>query len=410
VVNSQLEWRVAGTNLAFTRLTDYDENSIFRDLLHQDQDIPLSVLHAILMSDFTPNYDPFVDYFNGLKTWDGVTDYLGQLAATVKTTDSEDWDICLRKWFVAFAVSLFVDKIINHTIIVLVGPQGVGKTRWSKSLLPEALMGYLAPGAFSADNKDTQIMMSECALIILDELENLNRKDLAAFKELITRLFFKIRRPYGRIAINMIHRASCIASVNHNQILTDTSGTRRYLCHTVTEIDYEHNVDIDGCMAQAFALYKSGFKFWFDQEDIKVLTLHNEAYMSKSVEEELIETWLRPVTAEEWNDRFKAVVPQDIKRLNATQIGMVLQEKAKLILIDSTVVKIGKVMSKLGYLRVRAGNTFAYYVRIVSQNTIEMNTRTSENTDEVMVTSLNMNQSINNLNQKYDEKEDELPF
>jgi GTPase SAR1 family protein len=379
VVTGVVEWRKAHTNAPFERLLDYHENSMYRMLHYAGEEIPLGMLHAIITSNFSPNFNPFVHYFKKLKKWDGVTDYIGQLIKTVKTQDDEYWDFCFRKWFVAYAASMLNDDVINHTVIVFVGAQGVGKTTWIKMLAPKELKNYLGTAALQTDSKDTAIQLSECIIIIIDELENLNRKDLASFKELITRPEIRIRRPYGRNTENLPHRGSFFASVNHEQILTDTSGSRRYLCSNVIDIDYQHKVDIDGALAQAYALYKSGFKFWFDQSEIRDLTHKNEHYMSKSVEEELIETWLRPVTKEEWNSRNQYMNAHNIQLLTTTEIAAKLMEKVKFNLTDSTIIKIGKILKKQGFERIRKGNSYSYMLRIVEQSVVDKNSKTLEN-------------------------------
>jgi len=356
---------------------------MFRWLHHAEQKVPMQTLHNLINSDFSPDFNPFLDYFDKLAHWDGVTDYISQLGETVKVIDNAYWTFCFCKWFVAYVASLIRDEIINHTVIVFVGIQGIGKSSWMKLLIPNAFRNYMGTAALQTDSKDTAIQLTECALIILDEMENLNRHDLASFKELITRPGIRIRRPYGRYSENLPHRASFIASVNYEQILTDPSGSRRYLCQKVLSLDYRHKVDIDGAMAQAYALYKSGFKFWFDQEEIHELNERNEDFMSKTLEEELIELWFRPVTMEEFKTRNTYMGGLNILLMTATQIAVKLLEKAKLTLMDNTLVKIGKAMHKLKYERVRKKNNYFYMVKMVDLEAVERDSRTLEDIEAI---------------------------
>ncbi|NWJ49445.1 MAG: primase C-terminal domain-containing protein [Bacteroidetes bacterium] len=377
-VTGVVEWRKSGSKDKYERLIDYDENSMFRKLHLAGQEIPLNTLHALITSSFSRAYNPFIDFFKRAKTWDGTTDYIGQLSATVKTTDDAHWALCFKKWFVAYIASMFCDEVINHTVIVFVGAQGVGKTTWMKQLVPLALMDYLGTAALQTEGKDTSIQLTECCLIILDELENLNRRDLSSFKELITRPAIRIRRPYGRNTDNLPHRASFISAVNHALVLTDTSGSRRYLCFTVEDINYQHNIDINSAFAQAYTLFKNGFQYWFDQDEIKELTLKNEDFMAKSVEEELVETWIRPVTRQEWDTRHQFMNSQNIQLLTTTEIASKLMEKAKFNLTDSTIVKIGKILKKQGFERIRKGNNYSYMLRFLDTSVVEKNSRTLE--------------------------------
>jgi len=372
VVTGIMEWRFASTNMPFANLIDNDENTMWRYLQLAKQSIPISTLHTLLTSDYSPNFNPFEDYLTNLH-WDGVTDYIGQLADTVKTTDKKYWDFCFRKWFVAYVGSMIDDDTINHTVIVLTGGQGLGKSTWIKRLVSPSLSQYLCPSIQGADSKDVSIFLTENILIMLDELENLNRRDLAVFKELITRPKVKIRRPYGRNMVNLPRRASFIASVNYEHILTDMTGTRRYLCFQVIDVDYEHNVDMDGVMAQAYALYKSGFQYWFDKEEIRELNLKNDDFRAKSIEEELIETWLRPVTQMEWINKSQLPDGEAFQVMTATQIATKLLEKARMALTDYTIMKIGKALANFGFVRTRKGNSKVYIVRLLSYDEVERN-------------------------------------
>ncbi|NWJ51037.1 MAG: DUF3874 domain-containing protein [Bacteroidetes bacterium] len=381
VITGVVEWRPAKSKKPFIRLDDHHEHTMFRRLNHADQLIPINVLHILLTSDFSRDFNPFQHYFKKLAPWDGVTDYIGQLCDTVKTSDNAYWFFCFRKWFVAWIASMLVDNIINHTVVVLIGAQGAGKTSWMKRLMPRALKNYLGTAALQTDSKDTAIQLAECGMIILDELENLNRKDLASFKELITRPEIRIRRPYGRNFENLPHCASFIASVNFEQVLTDPSGTRRYLCSNVISIDYNHTIDMDKAMAQGLALFKNGFKYWFDQDEIKKLNIKNENFIAKSLEEEMIEIWFRPVTRHEWDTRNQFANGQQIQLMTASEIGAKISEKTRVILADNTIAKIGKILKKLGYERIRKGNNYSYMVRLVNAEAVEKSNHTLDETE-----------------------------
>jgi len=411
-VTGLIEWCHVKTKELFKRLDDYDENSMHRRLHHAEQPIPTNALHTLLYSDFSPDFNPFIAYRDSLNKWDGETDYIQQLSDTVKTEDDTYWSFCFRKWFVAYAASLVCDEVINHTVIVFVGKQGVGKTRWMKRLVPTALKNYLGTAALQTDSKDTAIQTSECALIMLDEMETLNRKDLASFKELITRPEIRIRRPYGRNSENLPHRASFIAAVNYQQILTDQSGSRRYLCSLTISLDYEHEIDLDCAMAQAFALYESGFRFWFDQEEIRELTDRNEVFLSKPIEEELIGTWLRAVTRAEWDSKNKFMTGASIQLMTAADIAIKLTEKSKQNLGDNTSVKIGKIMNKLGFERVRKHNNYYYMVRVVDGDTVERDSRTLDEIQPVQKDEQAENEQIIRLEEDLSKssQDDELPF
>ena len=371
LVTGIIEIKEKNSTKAYRRLEDPEENSILRMLWHNKQKIPQSMLHAILNSDFSPAYHPFRSYFKALPLWDKTTDYIGQLAATIRTTDDDYWNFCFPKWFVAFAMGLIVDDIINHTVIVLIGNQGVGKTTFFKRLMPKSLSSYVSASVARADSKDMSMQIATCGLIIIDDFDGIPRKELLTFKGNITLPDVNVRRPYGHNAENMVRHASFVAAANHGKILTDLTGSRRFLCFDVKTIDYLHTVDIDGCMAQAYALYMSGFQFWFDEEQIVKLTDHNEDYSSKSVVQELISVWIRKVSRAEWDNRANIANGQSIRTMNSTQIATLLMEKAHFLLNDYIVAQIGKIMNKFEFEFVKKSNQHYYILRIVDAIDVE---------------------------------------
>lgn len=270
-------------------MDDYQFNSVFRHIQNKGGSIGQQTLHGLLQSDFTPTYHPFRDYFTGLEPWDGKTDYIKQLADKVKTTDQEYFAFCFRKWLVAMVASAVDPKVINHSVLLFKGPQGIGKTTFFANLMPPVLKDYIYSGYLDPQNKDSMVHLSEMLLICLDELETLTKKSEGALKEIITKGEIRIRKAYGRFATSLTRHASFCGAVNNTNILHDKTGSRRFLIHEVKSIDYQSMGDMDKVFSQAYSLYKSGeFRYWFDTEDIKVIQAHNVRFEVHTVEEELL--------------------------------------------------------------------------------------------------------------------------
>lgn len=351
----------------FVPITDYIENSILRELLKNNVNCTINKLRNLLCSDFCRRYDPFVDYFNGLPAWDGETDYINQLAKTITTSNDELWQKCFKKWIVAATASVLVPRIVNHTAIVFSGPQGIGKTTWLENLCPPGLKHYMFSGTINPNNKDTLIHLAECFYINLDEMENMNRTEIGTLKEIITKLTICIRRAYGHNSENLVRRASFMGSVNTSQFLNDTTGSRRFLCFEVTEIDYKHSVDIDLVYAQALALFNAGFKFYFDKEEIVEISDNNEQYQIRTSEEELLLTYYRPESKDS-ADLF----------LSASAILTRIAEKAKVSVTTGAVISLGKALKKHGFEKVKKGGVYVWAVYEYSSDEVAENTGNKE--------------------------------
>ncbi len=330
-------------------MTDFSENSILREILKAKVKCSINSLRNLLHSDYCQIYDPFVAYFENLTENEDETDYIELLADTITTTRQDLWRICFKKWFVAMVACVLDEKQVNQTVIVFSGKQGLGKTTWIEKLMPKQLKEYIFSGTINPSNKDTLIHLAECMLINLDELENLNRSEIGSLKEIITKTHIRMRKAYGHNNENMPRRASFAGSVNTAQFLNDTTGSRRFLCFEVEHIEYTHEIDINKVYAQALQLHKSGFRHWFNQEEIKEINANNEQYQLRSPEEELLLTWFKVVDKEKAN-----------AFLNTTQIAVKLAERAKLNITDGTVHKLGKALKKHDYLRLKRNGSYVY--------------------------------------------------
>ena len=338
----------------FVPVTDYIENSLFRELLSNNLKCHLTTLRTVLHSDFCPRYDPFTDYFNSLPTWDKETDYIRDLADTVQTTNEELWQVCFRRWIVASVASVLDPEVVNHTSIIFSGTQGIGKTTWLLNLCPPRLNNYIFSGTINPNNRDTLVQLSECMFINLDELENMTRSEIGMVKEIITKSAIRLRRAYGHHSESLVRRASFMGSVNTMQFLTDTTGSRRFLCFEVKAIDYHHQIDINQVYSQAYSLYQSGLQFWFNPDEVGEIHTNNEQFQINSAEEELLLS------------HYEAVSIKDATNLiTATQLITEICEnsQAKLNINPGSVIRMGLALRKHGFIKKKSHGIYLWAVK-----------------------------------------------
>jgi len=365
-----LRYNVATANLEVKKankpdylpITDYIENSILRELLKNNLNCSTSKLRSILFSDFCQKYDPFKEYFDCLPQWDGTTDHILQLSKTISTTNDELWYYCFKKWLIAAVASVLQDDIVNQTAIIFSGPQGIGKTTWMVNLCPNNLKNYLFSGTINPTNKDTLVHLSECWFINMDELENMNRTEIGTLKEIITNPSIRLRRAYGHNSESLIRRASFMGSVNAGQFLNDPTGSRRFLCFEVKSIDYKHGVDLQKVYSQALALFQQGFIFWFEKNDIALISLNNEQFQIRTSEEELLLTYFEPVSL---TDAFTFY--------SASHILAKIANYTKVNVTTGAVISIGKALKKHGFEKTKKGGVYVWAVKEISYTDAEAN-------------------------------------
>lgn len=352
--NNKMEFRLIGEE-TFRDLTDFDFNSMKVMLELNGVSCSKENLRSIIFSDLWEQFDPYKEFLKNLPLWDGH-DHIADLAATVKTDDDEYWLWCFKKWLVGFVGSLADDETVNQTAPILSGGQGAGKSSWFKSILPPELKKYMSSGFLQPRDKETLVQLSELCLYIMDEVENLKPRNIEAIKELITKSEIYLRRAYTTLSQKYIRRCSFCGTSNEVNILHDLTGNRRFLCQKILDVDYMlSGIDLSQVYAQAYQLFRSGFQFWFDNEDQAKVEEHNKRFRAESVEEQLISTYLEPCLDGE----------EGAKRLAAYEIQTYLYQMAPKVKLSP--VTIGKVLSAKGYTQ-KKSNTLKWIVRLKEPN------------------------------------------
>ena len=178
------------------------------------------------------------------------------------------------------------DEVQNHQLMLFHGAQGKGKNTFIRRLLPPELKNYYRNGMINPDNNNHLLQMSSCLLINLDEFDTLSPERMQNLKSLITQDVVNERKVYDIQNYTYIRRASFIASTNNPHCMPDVGQNRRILFNTLLDIDYHTPVNHEGIYAQAYALYRQGFQYWYENDEITFLNNRNEAFRQKDPIEE----------------------------------------------------------------------------------------------------------------------------
>ena len=290
----------------FSKVGRYEINTLRREI---DNDIGIVTssdnLYSIIESSFSPRINPIQEYFKRLSATDiGNSNRdcgndvslslkaIPALASCVAVRNPDKWMPYLTKWLVAVVANAMDDRECrNHTCLVLTGDQGKFKTTFLDLLCPPALHGYSYTGKIYPQEKDTLTYIGQNLIVnIDDQLKALNKRDENELKNLITCPMVKYRMPYDKYVEEHPHLASFVASVNGNDFLTDPTGSRRFLPFEVLSIDINKAkaISMDTVYAEAKALLKSGFRYWFDEDEIAELYRESEDFQVQTAEMELL--------------------------------------------------------------------------------------------------------------------------
>ena len=145
------------------------------------------------MSNCIPEVNPLTDYLDKVEktvTTDiDAPSYIDEVSAMVHVTHTpftsilstegqggikDDslialWQTSFRKWFVSMVASWLNPKVVNHQMLVLIGPQGIFKSTWLDALIPDELVNYRCrQSGMNFSDKDEMLRCTEFALINYD--------------------------------------------------------------------------------------------------------------------------------------------------------------------------------------------------------------------------------------------------
>ena len=324
-------------------------------------------LETVLDSGYVPAFQPFLHYLNRLPPWDGQDHILGLSVSVMVRGGTEKQMLFyeyLKKWLVAMVASWIDEDEVNQAVLVLIGKQGIYKTTWFSHLLPPELRDYFRIKVNSSRvSKDDLITMSQYGLVCYEELDAMKSSDVNTMKSVVTMPAIDERRPYGHYTEHMQHVASFCGTGNNEQFLTDQTGNRRWLPFLVESITSprEQPFDYGGIYAQAYALYRQGFRHYFSKAEEEVLREHNRAFETPQPEQEAIRTHFHPPKEGERGEFY-----------TATEIlGKIGYNPA----LRLNIGKIGSAMEALGFVRLTSHGRRGYRVVAYKPEEIEMNRR-----------------------------------
>lgn len=266
------------------------------------------ILLRLINSNLTEKFNAINQYFLNNK-YQG-TGHIEALAKTIiidKIINDQnyniydEWFLLFKRWMVA-SVACMLGKSPNHVMLLLSGGQGIGKTTWLNRLCPPELdKDYRVTGHINPDLKDdnTANFLAEKIFInIDDQLDNIMNRDFNQIKSIITVDKINNRKKYAHFEKSRKRIANLIGSVNQDRIFIDNEN-RRYLFLKVTDIDMNHNVNIDHVWAEVYQLLMNGERYYFNSEEIRKINLIND-YFSKI-----------PAEHEFFNMLYEAAEPTD---------------------------------------------------------------------------------------------------
>lgn len=248
-------------------------------------------------SDLLESYDPVGDFLSSCEgRWDG-TDHIGRLADRVPTDDAA-WRGNFHTWFLGM-VAQWSGKTGamhgNSYVPLLISDQGFNKSTFCRIILPPRLRWGLCDSLQLQEKKQVLRAMTELLLINLDEFNQISAKLQQGFLKNIVQLpAVKTKRPYAAHIEEIPRRASFIATSNMQNVLSDPSGSRRFICVDIKEpIDVASGINYTQLYAQALAEIEGGRRWYMDRRETERLVRANARFQCTMPAEDFFYEYFR---------------------------------------------------------------------------------------------------------------------
>lgn len=255
-------------------------------------------------------YSPVCDFLEeAQKAYNGKQDYIRDMWANFELDpeSGQDPDFCffLFKLWLISAVRMAFNKGAEAAqgVLVLVGAQGIGKTRFLYMLLPFKEWG--AEGvSIDPQVKDDVIKSTGFWIVELGEFgETLKKEKLDRLKQFFTASRDIYRKPFHREPVDEPRRTVFIGTVNGDGFLKDRTGDRRYWVIAVKAIG-NNPVDLKQFWGQVMHLaFVKKERHYLNTEEIQKLNRQNEPFKKITSEEEAIRNrldWDSPPESWRW--------------------------------------------------------------------------------------------------------------
>lgn len=231
-------------------------------------------------STLIETFNPVNEYINSLPQWDG-RDRLSAFAARVPT-DNPHWTEFFSVWMRSMmAVWTGIDRNHGNAIVpLLIGPQGCGKTSFTKIILPPDLQEYYNDRIDFKNDNTMMLGLSSFALINIDEFDSYSVRRQPLMKYLISKNEVTTVKAYGNTFSTTRRYASFIGTTNNPHPLTDITGSRRFVCANITgKIDTSSPVDYGQLYAQVAYGVRCGLARYLDEDATRRLAEANRPFI-----------------------------------------------------------------------------------------------------------------------------------
>ncbi len=259
---------------------------------------------AVLSVTSERSFHPIREYFNSLSEWDGVKrvdrlliDYLG-------AEDTPYTRAVTRKTMIAAVARIFQPGVKFDYMLVLAGPQGIGKSTFFARLGGK----YFSDALAIADMRDKTgpEKLQGFWIMELSEMNGIKKVEVETVKSFASRQDDKYRVPYGTVVESHPRQCIIVGTTNTTTgFLRDITGNRRFWPVAVSGVSPFHPWDmkpelVGQVWAEALSIYKKGETLILTGDEAKMASQMQTDAMESDDREGLVRNYLETLLPDDW--------------------------------------------------------------------------------------------------------------
>jgi len=266
---------------------------------------PTKTKDAILAVAAERAYHPIKEYLDNLPSWDRIDRVETLLVDYFGATDNSYTRAVTRKTMVAAVARIYHPGTKFDSVLILNGPQGIGKSTFFAKLAGD----WFSDSLTLTDMKDKAgpEKLQGYWLLELGELAGMRKTDVEVVKSFISRTDDKYRASYGVNVESHPRQCVIVGSTNaESGFLRDITGNRRFWPVRISgngkKKAWQMSVyDVEQIWAETLVLYEKGEKLYLEGDDVHLATSEQDDAMESDEREGLVRTYLDTLLPEDWD-------------------------------------------------------------------------------------------------------------
>lgn len=260
------------------------------------------VEEALEMLASRKRFHKLTDWVRSLK-WNGVGLIDNGLPQALNQVPGSLTARLVRKWFVSAAARALQPGCKVDTVLVLIGPQGCGKSRFCRAVGGP----WFTDAKVDVESDNGKRLMRRSWIVEWAELTAMRRaRDAEAIKQFLSQQVDVYRPLYREQPIEAPRHSVIVGTTNDDEFLRDPTGSRRFWPVRVSAIDVAWIVaNREQLLAEAAAAVQAGEQWWLDGDDEAELEHHNKEFQVEDDWTEIIQEfnnsnllWVESTTAQ----------------------------------------------------------------------------------------------------------------